>query len=96
MLSRYRKRYRKMRRWIQRATIATASLLGVGLLTLLGFVLLDAHAGTIRNPGPVIALFAASVVVPFLVAGICESVLTRLLHLRFRRAAPRHQRPAQP
>lgn len=87
MITRYRKRYRKLSRWIHRGSIALAAMLWVALAVVL--VLLLVPGAEIRNPAPVIALFAASCVAPFIVAGIVESVLSRILHQRFRRYFPR-------
>ncbi len=89
MITRYRKRYRKMGRWIRRGSLATAALLFAALLFVLGFVLLQSLEGLVRNPVPIVALLSVSVLVtPFLVAGIVESILTRVLHWRFRRYRP--------
>ena len=74
MITRYRKRYRKLSRWIHRGSIALAAMLWVALAVVL--VLLLVPGAEIRNPAPVIALFAASCVAPFIVAGSVESVLS--------------------
>ncbi|MCR9144304.1 MAG: hypothetical protein NXI24_18805 [bacterium] len=89
MITRYRKRYRKLGRWIHRATLSLGTLLFLGLLGSLVFIGVQAFEGTVRNPVPMMALLSASLVTPFLVAGIFESILTRILHWRFRRYSPR-------
>lgn len=89
MITRYRKRYRKMGRWIHRGAVVLATILFLVLAGLVVAVLALAIDGEVRNPVPVFALLAASFVTPFIVAGIFESILSRLLHWRFRRYLPR-------